>query len=114
MKDSQIFKLIFTKTGNLATQYKKIVDTFPVLCADKNYGGIDDVIWNRSDLVEADFTPLYSDTNLWSNTRHIEIISVNTGEVLAANGSRTPIIVMELRTHVFDTNLQKQLLLEFE
>ena len=37
MKDSPISKLIITKTGHRSTQYKKIVDTLPVLCVDKNY-----------------------------------------------------------------------------
>ena len=37
MKDGPILKLIITKTGHQPTQYKKIVDTLPVLCADKNY-----------------------------------------------------------------------------
>ena len=57
MKNSPIFKLTITETGHRATQYKKIVDTLPVLCADENYQGIADVLCNRIDLVEADFTP---------------------------------------------------------
>ena len=54
MKDSPITKLLITETGHSPTQYKKIVDTLPVLCADKNYQGIDDVIWTGNDLVETD------------------------------------------------------------
>ena len=41
MKDGPISKLIITEIGHRLTQYKKIVDTLPVLCADKNYRGID-------------------------------------------------------------------------
>ena len=63
MKDSFIFKLTITKTGHRATQYKKIVHTLPVLCADKNYIGINDVLCNEMYLVNVDFTPTYSDTN---------------------------------------------------
>ena len=43
MKDGPISKLIITKTGSRPTQYKKIIDTLPVLCADKNYQGLDEV-----------------------------------------------------------------------
>ena len=49
MKDSPISKLLVTETGHRPTQYKKIVDTLPVLCADKNYQGLDDVIRNGID-----------------------------------------------------------------
>ena len=68
MKDGCIFELTITETGHRATQYKEINDTFPVLWADKNYSGIDDVLHNGIDLVEADFTPPYPDSDLWSNT----------------------------------------------
>ena len=36
-KDGPISKLFITKTGHRPTQYKKIIDTLPVLCVDKNY-----------------------------------------------------------------------------
>ena len=68
MKDSPISLLAITKTRHWATQYKKSIDTFPVLCADKNFQGIDDVIWNGIDLVATDFTPIYPNSNLWWNT----------------------------------------------
>ena len=57
MKYGYIFKLTITETGHQATQYKKIVDTLPVLCTDKKYRGIDNVLYNGIDLVKADFTP---------------------------------------------------------
>ena len=63
MKDGQTSKLIITKTGHWPTQYKKIIDTLPILCADKNYQGIDDVIWTGNDLVETDFMPTYPNAN---------------------------------------------------
>ena len=37
MKDGPISKLLITKTGHRPTQFKKITDTLPVLCADKNF-----------------------------------------------------------------------------
>ena len=63
MKDGLISKLTITETGHQTTQYKKIVDTLPILCADKNYRGINDILCNRIDLVEADFIPAYPDIN---------------------------------------------------
>ena len=35
IKDGLISKLLITNTGHRPTQYKKIVDTLPVLCADR-------------------------------------------------------------------------------
>ena len=80
MKDSPISKLIITETGHRPTQYKKITDTLPILCADKNYRGLDDVIRTGIDLVEADFTPLYPDADLWSVTHHVEVTTVNPND----------------------------------
>ena len=122
MKDGPISKLIITETGNRPTQYKKIINTLPVLCSDKNYQGLDDVIWNGINLVEADFTPLYPDTDLWFTTHHVEIKTVNSANLAAANGScplppppppGAPLITMAQQTHAFGANLQKELLSEF-
>ena len=44
MKNSPISKLLITKTGHRPTQFKKITDTLPVLCADKNFQGLDEVL----------------------------------------------------------------------
>ena len=37
MKDGPISKLLITKIGHRPTQFKKIIDTLPVLCADNNF-----------------------------------------------------------------------------
>ena len=63
MKDDCISKMTTIETGYQATQYKKIVDTLPVLCADKNYRCIDDVLCTWIDLDEADFTLPYPDAD---------------------------------------------------
>ena len=76
-----------------------------MLCADKNYQGIDDVIQNIIDLVEADFTPAYPNANLWSNTYNVEITSIVSAKVPLANGSRTPIIRLKQQMCVFNINL---------
>ena len=113
MKDSLISKLLITKTGHRPVQYKKVMDTLPVLCADKNYQGLDDIIQNGIDLVEVDFTLPYPEANRWTTTHHVEVRTVNLWDLQFADGSRPPIITLARETHVFDANLQKKLLLEF-
>ena len=44
MIDGPLSKLIITKVGQRATQYKKILDALPVFCADKGYKFIDNII----------------------------------------------------------------------
>ena len=61
MKDGPISKLLITKTGHRPTQFKKITDTLPVLCADNNFQGLDEVIWTGCNLVETDFIATYPD-----------------------------------------------------
>ena len=88
MKDGLISKLIITKTGHWSTQYKMIIDTPPVLCTDKNYLGLDEVVWTGNNFVEADFMPLYPDAIQWSTTHHVQIITINLMDVTQADGSR--------------------------
>ena len=106
MKDGPISKWIITKTGHKPSQYKKIIDTLPLLCADKNYQGLDDVIWTGNNLVETDFMSTYLDTNQWSNIHDVEIETVNPNIAPEAVTSLRPHIVTLLqKTHVFDANL---------
>ena len=114
MKDGQIFRLIITKTGHRPTQYKKVDDTLPVLCADKNYQGTDDIIWTRNDLVEADFMSQYPDANQWSTTHHVQIGIINSADPAATNGSRPPTFEILEQRHDFDANFQKELLSEYK
>ena len=115
MKDGPISKLTITETEHKSTQYKKVIDTLPALCIDKNYQcNLDDIIQNGIDLVEANFTTPYPDANLWFTTYHVKIRTVYPTETTAGNGSRTPTITMEWQTYIFDANLQKELLLEFK
>ena len=105
MKDGPISKLIITKTGHRPTQYKKIVDTPPILYVDKNFWGLDDVIWTENNLVEADFMLLYQDVLQWSTTHHVQISIVHLYDVPQANGSRSACFETIEQTHVFDANL---------
>ena len=68
MKDGCISKMTITESGHQATQCKKTIDTIPVLCADKNYRYIDDVLCTWINLDEANFTPPYQNSGQWSNT----------------------------------------------
>ena len=61
MKDGCCSKLTIAKNVHRATQYKKIIDTLPVFCVDKNYIYINDIIPTGTKLFEAAFLPVYSD-----------------------------------------------------
>ena len=63
MKDGYIYKMTITESGHQANQYKKIIDTLPVLCVDQYYRCIDDVLCNWIDLDKADFTPPYPNSD---------------------------------------------------
>ena len=63
MKDDLISKLLITKIGHRPTQFKKFTDTLPVLCADKNFQGLDEVVWTGRDLAETDSMSTYSDAH---------------------------------------------------
>ena len=53
MIDGCISKLTITKLGHQTTQYKKIINTLSILCADKNFRCINDVLCKWTDLPEA-------------------------------------------------------------
>ena len=113
MKDGCLSKLTITESSNRATQHKKIVDGLPVFCADKGYRFVDDIVCKNTELTEADFQETYPDSVLWSTKYHAEIDTVDPN-VIAMNGVRPPIKEMVESIHVFDTNIQKQLLAEYE
>ena len=116
MKDGLFCKWVITKTGHRPTKYKEIVDTLPILCADKNlFWGIDEVILTGHVLVERDFMPTYLNTTRRLNTCHVEIQTVNPRVAADANtGLCPPIVTLLQQTHIFDANLQKDLLSEYK
>ena len=63
MEYGPISKLTITKTGHRPSQFKKIYDTLPVFCADKNYGGVNEVLCTGRDKVKNYFMPAYPDAN---------------------------------------------------
>ena len=61
MKEGPLFKLTITKGGQRTTQYKKIIDALPVLCADKGFRYVGEIICTETELVEATFILTYPD-----------------------------------------------------
>ena len=57
MNNGPLSKLTITEGGQRATQYKKIIDTLPVFCADKGYKFIDNVIRTNTEQVRSAFMP---------------------------------------------------------
>ena len=76
MKEGPISELTITETGHRPSQFKKIYDTLPVFCADKNYSDLNEVLRTRRDKVENDFMSAYPDDNLWSNIHQIQLTTV--------------------------------------
>ena len=94
MKDGCISKLTITETGHRATQYKKIIDTLSVLCAEKNFTYINDVLHTWTNLQEVTFLPPYPDSDQWSNTYSVEIKTVDSGVAPSQNSERLVIIAL--------------------
>ena len=114
MKQGPVYKLAITKTGHRLTQFKKITDALPVLCADTNFQGLNEVLWTGRDLVKTDFMLTYPHTTQWSTTHHVQISIVNPMDVPAADGSLLAHFEIMEQPHIFDANLQKKLLLEYK
>ena len=114
MKGGPISKLTITKIGHRPSQFKKISDTLPVLCADKNYRGLDEILQTERDLVKTDFMPPYPNATQWSTTHHVQVSIVDPNDPEQPNGSRPICYEMIEQTHVFDANLQKKLLSEYK
>ena len=97
-------KLLITKTGHRLTQFEKTTDTLPVLCADKNFWGLDEVLQTGIDLVESYFMPTYPNANQWSTSHHVQVIIVNPTDQEAPNVLRPKRFEMMEQTQVFDAN----------
>ena len=63
IKEGPISKLTITETGHRPFQFKKICNALPAFCADKTYGGLDEVLRTGRDKVEKDFMPTYPNAN---------------------------------------------------
>ena len=117
MKDGPISELTITERGHRPSQFKKIYDALPVFYADKNYGGLDEVLRTGRDKVKNDFMLAYLDADLWSNTHQIQVASVLAGTALVegtATNERVVTYQTVERTIITNENLQKQVLSEYE
>ena len=117
MKDGPISELTITETGHRPSQFKKIYDALPVFCADKNYGGLDEVLCTGRDKVKNNFMRAYPNVNQWSTIHHIQVATVNpTGTTgIDAVTNESPVVTYEMveQTIITNANLQKQLLSEY-
>ena len=113
-KDGLISKLIITETGHRPSQFKKIIDALPVLCTDKNYQGLNEVLHSRRDRFETEFMPAYLDATQWSITHHMQISTVNSTADAAPDGLQPLRYTIMQQTHVTDANLQKELLSQYK
>ena len=114
MKDGPLSKLTITEGRQQATQYNKIIDTLPVFCADKGYKFINNIIWTNTKLVQAAFLPTYPNATLWSNTYHVQIQTVDPTAAADQHNVCPVVTAMQEKSHVFNPNLQKQLLSEHD
>ena len=114
MRDGPISKLTITETGYRPSQFKKISDVLPVLCTNKNFQGLDEILRTGRDLVKTDFMPPYPNATQWSITHHIQLSIVDPNDPELPDGSLPICFEMMEQIHVFDANLQKELLLEYE
>ena len=117
MKDGPISELTITETGHRPSQFKKIYDALPILCADKNYGGLDEVLRTRHDQVKEDCMSAYPNTTLWSHTHQIQVATVADRIALiegTLTGERVATYELVNKTIITDPNLQQQLLSEYK
>ena len=114
LKNSTIYKLTITKKGLRPTQFKKIIDVLPVLCADKNFQDLNEFLLTGCDIVKTDFMLPYPNATQWSTTHHVQVSIVDPNDPEQPNGSRPICYEMIEQTHVFDANLQKKLLSEYK
>ena len=93
MKDGPLSKLTITKGGQQATQYKKIIDALPLFCANKGYKFINDIIRTSTKRLQASDLPTYPDAGRWSNTYHLEVVTVDANAQPDAQTGRHPEVV---------------------
>ena len=114
MKDGCLNKLIITECSHRATQFKKIHNVLPVLCAYKGFNFIDNVIRKNKELEKVDHLPVYPDETRWSTILNVEINTVYPTAAADASGACPNSKVVAKKTHVFDANLQKKLLSQYD
>ena len=106
MKDACLHKLTITECSHQATQFKKIHNALPVLCTDKGFRFISDIICTNKELLKTNHLTIYPDANLWLRTMNLKINLIDPlVPVDTQTGARPIIKVVAKKTHVFDTNM---------
>ena len=109
MKEGPLFKLTITKGGQQTTQYKKIIDALPVLCADKGFRYVGEIIRTNTELVEATFIPTYPDETQWLTDHEVYVEVVNK-QGMPVSGVLPKKSILTKKTIITNSNLQKKLL----
>ena len=100
VKNSYLHKLTSTECSHRTTQFKKIHDALPVLCADKGFRFINNVILTNTELIKTNHLPTYPDTTLWWTVANIKIDLVDKNAALDAQNGTRPIIKVEVTVGV--------------
>lgn len=114
MKEGPLFKLTITKGGQRTTQYKKIIDALPVLCADKGFRYVDEIICTDTELVKATFVPSYTNEKLWSTDHEVYVKVVDTSATVGNDGLHSTKKILTKKTIITNSNLQKKLLSKYD
>ena len=112
MKEGHLFKLTITKGGQQTTQYKKIIDALPILCADKGFRFVGEIIRTETELVEATFIPTYPDATQWSTDHEVYVEVVNK-QGTPVSGVFPNMSILTKKSIVTDSNKQKRLLAKY-
>ena len=113
MKEGPLFKLKITEGGQQTMQYKKIIHDLPVLCTDKGFRYVGEIIRTETELVKATFIPTYPDATQWSTDHevYVEVVNKNGAPV---NGVFPDMSLLTKKTIITDSNKQKRLLSKYD
>ena len=92
-------------------------NALPIFCADKNCGGLDEVLRTGRDKVEVDFMPAYPNANLWSIPHQIQVVTIAEGGARimgSITSKRVTTYKLVDQTVITIASLQKQLLSEYK
>ena len=92
----------------------KIYNVLSVFCTDKGYKCVDNVIHKNKEVDRAKHFPVYPDASKWSTELNVEIKMVDPNATPYTTTSVRPNIkVLTNKIHIFEENLQKQRLSEY-
>ena len=105
-QDGYFNKLTIYEYSNQATQLKKINNTLPVLCADKGYRHLENIINNNDELDKVTLMSLYPDATQKYIVMDVKIDTVDPNSIPSSTASVCSVIkCLKTETHDFDENL---------